>query len=931
MHISQDEENGTQFNLRVQKVAVQLLYGRKVKGDDLLKISQTSLETIIVAEQMLLHIDRPQVDEVRAITTAYKRKIDDVEYDGGETVEVDENDSELDDLDNDEEVEKDFDETGVGMMHSTGRFAGNGESPPGIKSNQVNSKMLNLKHPIKLVRSNSWSSCGYGQSPRSFPSKLYSSPSLHLSDSNVIKRKTYGVDIGENFDENFDETVANTSYDILKSGGKDESIQIPPTEKLQMKKSQQCLGSGNDLIAESALSDRESAFKPYDTENNQLEYLEDSFQLIALMIKGNVARMKDDLKKEGTSRFNYNWGDGAGDLKHSQRELIAKLKLQENRIQRRFERTVAAGLPSPRLETLTARFQLDSFEKRLILLLIGKTVAPIVKTLLDTLDTGHTRMADDSITVGQALSILCHDFNLQIAHRKYFYQSSKLMKNAVISLSRPRWHSGSGDLTENRIMLDRRILDWTVGLDSEINELVEGSDLYEPKVQVSQIVLPKGYIERILSQCSAYDAFQEYRVQVGLENQLVYGNSLVILLCGKSGTGKTMTVNAVANELGKKVLMVDFNSLLNKKDGEAEVDLKGLFRESKMNNAVLFFDECETIFRSRNHGSDRMLNSLLTEIERHEGIVFMATNRPYEIDEAMHRRITMVLEYREPDSLMRKMIWDILLGLKSGSSTLVSCLHETDLVTKSTVKRGLVLDDSVDTAMLSSKYQLTGGFIKNAVLSAMLSALSRDRTNPIISQKDLVEGCKMQMRGNLSQRAFVDKLPSVKPLKDLFVSESDRNILRKIIRYEETRAKVYGSWNFSTTSTIPSRCEQHACINLLAGNRGSGKSTVVDTIAFELGEKRMKWLHVADFTNQSLLDVTDVFKALVKDSSIVDAIIVIDGFEHLLDDPATGPGSESKVHLLLSRIMDILYEFEGCIFLIAHLENPQNISLQRYG
>lgn len=41
-----------------------------------------------------------------------------------------------------------------------------------------------------------------------------------------------------------------------------------------------------------------------------------------------------------------------------------------------------------------------------------------------------------------------------------------------------------------------------------------------------------------------------------------------------------------------------------------------------------------------------MLNSLLTEIERHEGIVFLATNRPYELDEAMHRRITSVVKFR---------------------------------------------------------------------------------------------------------------------------------------------------------------------------------------------------------------------------------------------------------------------------------------------
>ena len=39
-------------------------------------------------------------------------------------------------------------------------------------------------------------------------------------------------------------------------------------------------------------------------------------------------------------------------------------------------------------------------------------------------------------------------------------------------------------------------------------------------------------------------------------------NSLVVLLCGKPGTGKTMTVNAVAHHLGKKVLLVDFGALV---------------------------------------------------------------------------------------------------------------------------------------------------------------------------------------------------------------------------------------------------------------------------------------------------------------------------------------------------------------------------------
>ena len=90
----------------------------------------------------------------------------------------------------------------------------------------------------------------------------------------------------------------------------------------------------------------------------------------------------------------------------------------------------------------------------------------------------------------------------------------------------------------------------------------------------------------------------------------------------------------ISQELGKKVLLVDFSSLYGKQTGESnlDADLRGLFRESLMSNAVLFFDECEVAFRSRSMGGgDRLLNSLLTEIERHEGIVFLATNRPHEL------------------------------------------------------------------------------------------------------------------------------------------------------------------------------------------------------------------------------------------------------------------------------------------------------------
>ena len=61
-----------------------------------------------------------------------------------------------------------------------------------------------------------------------------------------------------------------------------------------------------------------------------------------------------------------------------------------------------------------------------------------------------------------------------------------------------------------------------------------------------------------------------------------------------------------------QVLLINFPSLGSFSAGE---NFRFIFREAKINDAILFFDECEAIFESREKGSHNV-NMLLTEIER---------------------------------------------------------------------------------------------------------------------------------------------------------------------------------------------------------------------------------------------------------------------------------------------------------------------------
>ena len=60
------------------------------------------------------------------------------------------------------------------------------------------------------------------------------------------------------------------------------------------------------------------------------------------------------------------------------------------------------------------------------------------------------------------------------------------------------------------------------------------------------------------------------------------------------------------------MLLINFPSLGTM---SADENFKFIFREAKINDAILFFDECESIFESRDKGS-LSVNLLLTEIER---------------------------------------------------------------------------------------------------------------------------------------------------------------------------------------------------------------------------------------------------------------------------------------------------------------------------
>ncbi|MEU9319773.1 ATP-binding protein [Streptomyces sp. NPDC048295] len=147
------------------------------------------------------------------------------------------------------------------------------------------------------------------------------------------------------------------------------------------------------------------------------------------------------------------------------------------------------------------------------------------------------------------------------------------------------------------------------------------------------------------------------------------GRGIIALFAGESGTGKTMSAEVVASELGMELYVVDLSTVVDKYIGETEKNLERIFAEASDVNGILLFDEADAIFGKRSQvkdAHDRHANVesayLLQRMESFDGIAVLTTNLRGNLDEAFTRRLDVIAEFPMPDTVQRLALWDRCLG-----------------------------------------------------------------------------------------------------------------------------------------------------------------------------------------------------------------------------------------------------------------------------
>ncbi|KAJ1719615.1 hypothetical protein LPJ53_005651 [Coemansia erecta] len=211
-----------------------------------------------------------------------------------------------------------------------------------------------------------------------------------------------------------------------------------------------------------------------------------------------------------------------------------------------------------------------------------------------------------------------------------------------------------------------------------------------------------------------------------------------ILLFGPPGTGKTMLAKAVAKESGSVVLNIRASDIYDKYVGEGEKLAEAVFTLArKLAPCVIFIDEVDALFSARSSGEANkfrrdIMNQIMSEWDginstRKKGasaatqplppqvMVMAATNRPFDLDDAILRRLPRRILVDLPSAADREKILAIHLA-------------------------GEELDSDVDMAALGRRTEsFSGSDLKNLCVAAALASL-RERVKEEVGDATIENG-----------------------------------------------------------------------------------------------------------------------------------------------------------------------------------------------
>lgn len=194
----------------------------------------------------------------------------------------------------------------------------------------------------------------------------------------------------------------------------------------------------------------------------------------------------------------------------------------------------------------------------------------------------------------------------------------------------------------------------------------------EPKWSLDEIILPAEVKAQILDVATYSENSHRVFELWGFKRTHKFSRRIGVNLYGAPGTGKTMAAHAIARELGKKILIVNYADIESKYVGETPKNIRKAFEAAKNSGSILFFDEADAILSKRvtnmTQAVDVSVNQtrsvMLMLMNEFQDFIIFATNFISNFDPAFMRRISIHVKFTLPDEDCRRKLWRMYTPLE---------------------------------------------------------------------------------------------------------------------------------------------------------------------------------------------------------------------------------------------------------------------------
>ncbi len=274
-------------------------------------------------------------------------------------------------------------------------------------------------------------------------------------------------------------------------------------------------------------------------------------------------------------------------------------------------------------------------------------------------------------------------------------------------------------------------------------------------------------LEALLSKVRHHEVLYK---EWGLQEIDPHGGRTAINLYGPPGTGKSFCAEAIASEVGVGIIRVSYAEIESKYVGETPKNIKAAFAKAQQANAILFFDEADSILgkrltnvtQSADHGVNVSRSVMLLELDRFDGVTIFATNLVSNYDPAFVRRILGHVELPLPDMKARQKLW--AFHIPSKLPTFPQLFTETEYVQLADASAGL-----------------SGGDILNCVITGATHAVQRSASHRRVTLEDLLDA--------------VTSIHKAKQDVGTIPQEQDSEIEQRVISHSEAPPKVQAMYN----------------------------------------------------------------------------------------------------------------------------------------